>query len=77
MGHKLFQIMIGVIAILFSSYALITHNVDILLLPSIQFILGLIIATMLVSGVSAFRRKRRIGFILYFGNYIYVYSYPF
>lgn len=55
----MFLIIIGVIAILFSSYALITHNADILLLSPIQFILGFIIVLMLVSGVSAFRGKRK------------------
>ncbi|MFD2923155.1 hypothetical protein [Halobacillus naozhouensis] len=55
----LFQIIIGVITILFSSYALITHNEDILLLPFIQGILGFIIVVMLACGISAFRRKRK------------------
>ena len=65
--HQLFRIIIGVITILFSSYALITHNINILLLPSVQFIFGLITATTLVSGVSAFREKRiGLGFFFIF-----------
>lgn len=55
----LFQFAIAVITILFSSYALITHNGDILLLPSVQFCLGLIAATMSVTAVSALRKKRK------------------
>ncbi|MFB4166822.1 hypothetical protein [Virgibacillus sp. JSM 102003] len=63
----LFRIAIGVITILFSSYALITHNEYILLLPSVQLYLGLIAATMLVTGVSALHeRRKRLGLFFTF-----------
>ncbi|MFZ3579570.1 hypothetical protein [Virgibacillus sp. DJP39] len=59
LNKKVLSIIIGVITTLFSSFALITHNDELLLLPSIQLIFGLVTADMLVSGISAFRGKRK------------------
>lgn len=57
--QKLYKVVIGIVAVFFLSYALIDGKNDILLLPSMQLIMGLVIATMLVSGVSAFRNKNK------------------
>ncbi|WP_042221573.1 hypothetical protein [Oceanobacillus manasiensis] len=59
------SIIVGILTMIFSSFALLTHNADLLLLPPIQFILGLVTAGMLVSGITSFRNKT-IGTGLFF-----------
>lgn len=58
LNKRLFSISVGVLTTLFASFALITQNGGLLLLPLIQIIFGLVIANTLVEGISAFRRKR-------------------
>lgn len=63
----LLSIFVGVITTVFSSYAFISHNEELLLLPAIQLILGLATANMIVSGISAFRsRKKGLGLFFTF-----------
>lgn len=76
LNTNLLSIFVGVITTIFSSYVFISHNEELLLLPSIQLILGLVTANMLVSGISAFRRMRkRIRPVLYFHDFVYAYCY--
>ncbi|MDL4842354.1 hypothetical protein [Aquibacillus rhizosphaerae] len=57
--NKLIQILMGVITTLLLSYALISSNVEYLLLPYIQGVLGFIIVVMFIEGLSAFKQKRK------------------
>ncbi|WP_430787555.1 hypothetical protein VBD025_16770 [Virgibacillus flavescens] len=59
------KIAIGIITVALTGYPLLTNNQDILLLPAIQGILGFVTATMLLAGVSAFRKKRKIMALFY------------
>ncbi|WP_407271758.1 hypothetical protein [Radiobacillus sp. PE A8.2] len=66
-NKKTFSIIVGVIATLFSSYALITQNHEFLLLPFVQLILGLVTANSLVDAILAFRRNStRLGLFFTF-----------
>lgn len=58
--RNLFLVVIGIIAILLSSYAFITNNADILLIVEVKFIIGFIVGIMLIHGVLAFREKRKV-----------------
>ncbi|MFZ0369631.1 MAG: hypothetical protein WAM07_08515 [Halobacillus sp.] len=51
--------LLGIITILITSYLLITHRADTLLLPFIQGVLGFIIASMIVSVVYSFRNQQK------------------
>ena len=59
LNRKILSIVVGVITTLFVSFALITQNGDLLVTPFLQLILGLVTADVLVSGISAFRRKSK------------------
>ena len=59
MIQKSYKAVIGIFSVLFLNYALITDNQDLLLLPIVQMIMGLVSATMLVAGIAAFRNKNK------------------
>lgn len=66
-SKKIFSIIIGVITTLFASFALIIKNAELLLLPLIQLIMGVVTAITLVDGISSFRWKRnRLGLFFTF-----------
>lgn len=62
MIQKSYKVFMGIFAVLFLSYILITDNQNLLLSPIVQMIMGLVSATMLVSGIAALRNKsKKIG----------------
>ncbi|MFQ3543846.1 hypothetical protein Q7A53_07150 [Halobacillus rhizosphaerae] len=59
MFKKLFSIIFGTTTALFSSLALMTHNGELLVSPSIQIMLGLATGSTVVNGISAFHKKQK------------------
>ncbi|TGB04930.1 hypothetical protein [Halobacillus salinus] len=59
LNRKILSIFVGVVTTLFVSFTLITQNDDLLVTPFIQYIFGLVTANVWVSGISAFRRKKK------------------
>ncbi|MCT2534827.1 hypothetical protein NC661_04190 [Aquibacillus koreensis] len=59
LSEKSVSMFIGVITTIFVSFALISQNDGLLLTPLIQLILGYVTAHVLISGISAFLKKRK------------------